>query len=232
MKNQQKFITQDVAIQKVTMLANEFLKEIANAKETFDMTVFYKNLNPVMYSEGLCKTLFAKVQDGFNEFHNDGYCGEMVEHEFLNYPKMRYSIGLRKSNPAYEKLIKRLKRVNNLELKSLLANYGQKLNLINLFGEFPFLKTDFGRLSLIEISYCFHSRIDEAELSDKSSLVIAISFSENTKKENAKLIMHTFKYNLKNLLSSNNQCPKYAVHYVTLNKFIEDVYFERKEYDD
>lgn len=220
----QKFITQDLALQKVTMLVNEFLKEIQSTKQKFQMNVFYKTSNPIMYSEGFHKSVFGRILDEFHEFELWFDDDSITNPCFLNIPKMWFGIGLGDENPTYLKLIKKVEKINRLNIESFLSGQNQKINLIELMHEHPELKKCFNSLNLVEMDYCFNVDFENDELSDDATLVLTIGFVDN-KKAGSNLVRHIFKYNLKNIIDDKYlRYPRCYIQSIPISALAKCIY--------
>lgn len=189
-EEEDKYMTENAAIQKVFLVANEFLKEVKQGDD-FLATIFYRNLNPVVYSEAVCKHVYGKVQSVFEEFKNYGSESDIFMHPFFDTPKVRYGFSCESSSSKYKKLEKKVKKIESLKLTGFLEGHNEKLNLLMLIGRSDELKSCIGKLNLVDL----YITLEVNKEKDEPSLIhIGLTFAQKPNKKCAKLREFVFEF--------------------------------------
>ncbi|MFA7658320.1 MAG: hypothetical protein WCY19_02690 [Candidatus Gastranaerophilaceae bacterium] len=212
-------ITEDVAIQKVILLANRILHLSIKQKKNFKTLFGYKALSKLMW---ITYDMDIDLDGPFNVFEyiddenieNIDYC---LDNPIFENPKLYF-----RKNPGRHSINKKLiKLVNEIEETDpiyFLETFGSKINVLNLLYEDSSFKENLVDGDLIDFYFKFDVQYGISRRMQNNSTVKAIFHVFNF--ENESIRTYVWTYELKTFLKEESK-PKLVSFVNSIDKFYE-----------
>lgn len=220
-------ITEDIATQKVLILANLILNILEGIPENFKISFGYRALNKLLFSNSLNKAKKLDcVQNGFDLVSNKSiedlaYCLE-YEPLFIEQPQMYFSFDINE-NTTDEFIIdcKPLWAVNLTETtdpKNFLGMFKNKFNLFDLMiDEYSNFAKDLIHKDLINFYFKFDVKYAKnQEISDKSTMKVVFQLADKSF-----LNTYSWSFKMKAFLAGQSE-PTFESSWAFIEDLVED----------
>lgn len=221
-------ITEDVAIQKIIMSANNIIDIAENISENFKIIIGYRALNKLLFSEPSSITKNSdKVENEFEWVHgksieNMAYC---LEHEspftanpemYVNFDTSEYAIKniefLNTYKPIFAICI-----AQTTDPKDFLSIFKGKFNLIDLIIKDTSFAEDLIRKNLINFYFKFDVKYAKnQEISDKSTMKVVFQLVDE-----GFLKTYSWSFNMKSFLAGQSE-PTLTTSLAMIGVLVED----------
>lgn len=218
-------ITEDIAIQKVLIVANRILKISENASENFKISFGYRALNKLFFSSSLNRAKnLDSFQSGFDlvsdkSIENITYC---LEHEplFIGKPQMYFSFDIdiikAKESLADCEQLWVMDIAETTDPKNFLSMFKRNFNLFDLINDKDF-DEDLINKNLINFYFKFDVKYAKKQkISDKASMQIVFQLAD----ENF-LMTYSWSFNLKSFLTQQSE-PTLTTSSILIDVLLKD----------
>lgn len=221
-------ITEDIATQKVVMLANSTIDIAEEISQDFKVIIGYRALNKLLFSDSINKAKKLNgVKNGFEwvsqkSVEDIAYC---LKHEpaFIENPQLYFSL-----LDLDEEFLEENIDLNDMPFlttdlreatdpKDFLGMFRGEFNLIDLIGKNFDFADDLIYQDLINLYFKFDVKYDkDEEMTNKSTMKVVFQLANETF-----LTTYTWSFNLKSFLNGQSE-PKLTTSFALIDVLVEN----------